>query len=85
MAHDPGEPAPDAKVVLYHLTQAETAEPPQDEGIPVARVKILDVVDQCGFRARINSQAMLLEIILCLGSKIDEPLSEISALSGGRP
>ena len=90
LAHDPGEPAPDPKVVLCHLTQEETAEPPQDEGIPIATVEILDgqhlgAVDQCGVRARICSQATLLEIVSCLVSEIDERLSEIPTPSGGRP
>jgi hypothetical protein len=84
MTHDPGAPAPDPKVVLCRLTQGETAEPPEDEGIPIAMVEILDgqhlgAVDLCGVRARIYSQATLLEVISCLVSKIDERLSEISA------
>ena len=84
MAHDPGEPAPDPHVVLCHLTQGQTAEPPQDEGIPIATVEVLDgqhlgAVDECGVRARIYNQATLLEIISCLVSKIDEQLSEIPA------
>jgi hypothetical protein len=77
MAHDPGEPALDPHVVLCHLTQGQTAEPPQDEGIPIATVEVLDgqhlgAVDECGIRARIYNQATLLEIISCLVSKIDE-------------
>ena len=85
MTHDPGEPAPDPKVVLCGLTQGEAAEPPEDEGIPIATVEALDgqhlgAVDLCGVRARIYSQATLLEIISCLVSKIDERLSEIPSL-----
>jgi hypothetical protein len=57
----------------------------QDEGIPIATVEALDgqhlgAVDLCGIRARIYSQATLLEIISCLVSKIDERLSEIPSL-----
>jgi hypothetical protein len=79
------EPAPDPKVVLCGLTQGEAAEPPEDEGIPIATVEALDgqhlgAVDLCGVRARIYSQATLLEIISCLVSKIDERLSEIPSL-----
>ena len=67
-----------------------TAEPPQDEDIPIATFEILDgqhlgAVDQCGVRARIYSQVTFLEIISCLVSKIDDRLSEIPAPSGGRP
>jgi len=88
MAHDPGEPAPDPHVVLCHLTQGQTAELPQDEGIPIATVEVLDgqhlgAVDECGVRARIYSQATLLEIISCLVSKIDKRLSEIPAPEAG--
>ena len=84
MANNPGEPAPDPHVVLCYLTQGQTAEPPQDEGIPIATVEVLDgqhlgTVNECGVRARIHSQATLMEIISCLVSKIDERLSEIPA------
>jgi len=72
-------------VVLCGLTQGEAAEPPEDEGIPIATVEAHDgqhlgAVDLCGVRARIYSQATLLEIISCLVSKIDERLSEIPSL-----
>ena len=84
MAHDPGEPAPDPHAVLNHLTQEQTAEPPQDEGIPIATVEVLDgqhlgAVDECSVRARIYSQATLLEIISCLVSKI-EPATDLDHL-----
>jgi hypothetical protein len=84
VAHDPGEPAPDPHVVLCYLTPGHAAEPPGDEGIPIATVEVLDgqhlgAVDECDVRARIYSQATLLEIISCLVSKIDERLSEVPA------
>jgi len=90
MAHRPGEPAPDPKVVLCQMSQAETAEPPQDDGIPLATVEILDgqrlgAVDQCSVGARIYSQATLLEIISCLVSKIDERSPENPSPSVERP
>jgi len=66
MTHDPGEPAPDPKVVLCGLTQGEAAEPPEDQGIPIATVEALDgqhlgAVNLRGIRAQIYSQATLLE------------------------
>ena len=72
-------------MVLSGLTQGEAVEPLEDEGIPIATVEALDgqhlgAVDLCGVRARIYSQATLLEIISCLVSKIDERLSEIPSL-----
>lgn len=90
MAHLPGEPAPDPKVVLCQMSQGATAEPLQDDGIPVATVEILDgqhlgAVDQCSVGARIYSQATLLEIISCLVSKIHERSPENPTPSVERP
>ena len=81
MTHVPGEPAPDPKVVLCQLTQGDMAEPPQDEGIPIATVEFMEgqhlgAVEQCGVRTRIYSQATLLEIISYLVTKSDLRPSE---------
>lgn len=70
------------------VTPGRAAEPPGDEGIPIATVEVLDgqhlgAVDECGVRARIYSQATLLEIISCLVSKIDKRLSETPAPEAG--